>query len=80
MKYSKTVVMVLASLLPVVCIAVLYKINSIGWRLGAMAFFTAAFTVVLAIFTSAREIEVFAGTAAYVLTPLPLPIDKHRVL
>jgi hypothetical protein len=66
MKYSKFVVTVLASLVPVVCIVVLYEIHSNDWRLGTMAFFTAAFATALVIFTAAKEVEIFAGTAAYV--------------
>ena len=31
-----------------------------------MAFFTAAFAAVLVILTSAKEVEIFAATAAYV--------------
>ena len=59
--------MILASLLPVVCIVVLHVVKSVGWRLGATAFFTAGFATALVIFTSAKEVEVFASTAALVV-------------
>jgi hypothetical protein len=61
--------MILASLLPVVCIVVLHAVTSVGWRLGATAFFTAGFASALVIFTSAKEVEVFASTAALVVLP-----------
>ncbi|KAF4629709.1 hypothetical protein G7Y89_g8437 [Cudoniella acicularis] len=64
-KYSKAVVTIIASLIPIVCIVVLYVLKSNGWRLGTMAFFTAAFAAILVIFTSAKEVEIFAGTAAF---------------
>jgi hypothetical protein len=63
-KYVKSVVTVLASILPIVCIIVLYEVQDNHWRLGIMALFTAAFAAVLVIFTSAKEVEIFAGTAA----------------
>ena len=69
-RYARYLVMILASLLPVVCIVVLHAVNSVGWRLGATAFFTAGFAAALVIFTSAKEVEVFASTAALVVLPL----------
>jgi len=65
-RYSKAAVTIIASLIPIVCIVVLYVIHNNGWRLGTMAFFTAAFAAVLVILTSAKEVEIFAATAAYV--------------
>jgi phage-related protein len=57
MRYTKYVVTVLASMLPIVSIVVLYTVQTVGWRLGVMAIFTAAFAAVLVIFTSANEVE-----------------------
>ena len=65
--YTKSVVTIIAALLPIVCIVVLYVVQSNGWRLGIMAMFTAAFAAILVVFTSAKEVEVFASTAAYVM-------------
>ncbi|CZT41145.1 uncharacterized protein RSE6_00845 [Rhynchosporium secalis] len=62
---TRSLVMVLASLLPVVCIVVLNTVESTGWRLGTTAFFTAAFASVLVIFISVKEVEIFAVTAAF---------------
>lgn len=64
LRYTRYVVTTLASLLPMLCIIVLWSIHSVGWRLGVMAMFTAAFAGILVIFTAAREVEIFASTAA----------------
>lgn len=56
----------LSSLLPVVSIVVLYLVHSMPARLGIIAAFTAGFSVVLSIITSASRIDNFAATAAYV--------------
>lgn len=55
---------VLASLLPIICILVLYFVRSTLTRLGIMVVFTTLFSTTLAIFTSARRVEIFASTAA----------------
>lgn len=57
---------ILSSLLPVVSIVVLYLVQSMPARLGIIATFTAGFSVVLSIITSATRSENFAATAAYV--------------
>lgn len=59
----KYVVTVLGSLLPIVCIVVLYVVKNVSWRIGIMAMFTALFSAVLVVFTSASESEIFASTA-----------------
>lgn len=55
---------VLASMLPVVSIVVLYFVTSMAVRLGIVAAFTAIFSLVLALITKGRRVEVFAATAA----------------
>ncbi|PVH77721.1 hypothetical protein DL98DRAFT_636938 [Cadophora sp. DSE1049] len=57
---------VIASLLPICSVVALYLIQSNGLRLGMIAIFSACFSLALALMTSARRIEVFAATAAYV--------------
>ncbi|PVH83441.1 hypothetical protein DL98DRAFT_513322 [Cadophora sp. DSE1049] len=64
-KYTRYVITILASLLPIVCIVILWAVHSVGWRLGIMAIFTAAFASILVVFTSAKEVEIFASTAAF---------------
>jgi hypothetical protein len=58
---------VLSSLLPVAAIVALYLVDSMGRRLGILAGFTAAFSMLLAFVTPkamTRKIEIFAATAA----------------
>jgi len=56
-----------ASLLPAISILALYFIHNMLARLGAIMAFSALFSFTLAIFTTAKRIEIFAATAAYVL-------------
>ena len=58
-----TLIAALATITPVV---VLYKIKSMHGRLGAMAAFTAAFSLVLSLLTNTKRGDIFAATAAYV--------------
>ncbi|KAF2686626.1 hypothetical protein K458DRAFT_297185 [Lentithecium fluviatile CBS 122367] len=55
---------VLSTLLPSLAVLALYHISDPIVRLGAIAAFSAAFSLVLALFTKARPIEMFAATAA----------------
>ncbi|KAK0627629.1 hypothetical protein B0T14DRAFT_563413 [Immersiella caudata] len=61
----KTIATVLACLLPISGIAVLYTINSMPARLGAVAGFTALFSMSMALLTSASIQQVFSATAAF---------------
>ncbi|KAH0539050.1 hypothetical protein FGG08_004396 [Glutinoglossum americanum] len=54
-----------SSLLPTVSIFVLYFLNSLLARLGAIMVFSFLFSSSLALFTAARRVEVFAATAAF---------------
>lgn len=56
--------MSLASLMPIAAITVLYNVPSMPIRLGLVAVFTVVFTLMCAVLTSARAIEVFAATTA----------------
>jgi len=57
---------IIASLLPVAGIAVLYAIQTMPGRLGAIAGFTALFSFSLSIITSASVQHIFSATAAFV--------------
>jgi hypothetical protein len=67
-RFTSILATTLSSLLPVLSIAVLYIVHSMPARLGIIAGFTAAFSLVLTVITSAKRAENFAATAAYVLT------------
>lgn len=55
----------LASLLPVLAIAVLYTLDSTPERLWAVAGFTLLFSLALGIFTRGEIVDVFAASAAF---------------
>ena len=57
---------VASSLTPMISIIVLYVIQSTRIRLGLVCGFTLLFSLVLALATKARRIEIFAATAAWV--------------
>jgi hypothetical protein len=57
---------VASSLTPMISIIVLYVIQSMRIRLGLVCVFTLIFSLVLALATKARRIEIFAATAAWV--------------
>jgi len=61
----KTLVTLVASLLPIVGIAVLYAIHSMPGRLGAVGGFTALFSLALSVLTSASTKDIFSATAAF---------------
>ena len=61
---ANNVSIVLASLLPTASIFVLYFVRSVLWRLGAIMLISAVFTTILAVFTSARRVEIFAAAVA----------------
>lgn len=54
-----------SSLAPLSSIVVLYFIQSELIRLGIACAFTIAFTIILALLTKARRVEIFAATAAF---------------
>ena len=61
---SKAVGVVFASLVPTVSVLVLYFIENMLVRIGLLVVFTAVFSAALALFTSARKIEIFSAIAA----------------
>lgn len=62
----KILATLVASLLPVAGIAVLFAIQSMPGRIGAIASFTALFSFSLSVITSASTKDIFSSTAAYV--------------
>ena len=61
---TNTISLVLSSLLPPASIFVLYAVKATAARLGLIMVFSAIFTACLALFTSARRVEIFAATVA----------------
>lgn len=55
---------ILSSLTPVAAVAVLYAVHNMWRRIAVLAVFTALFTVILALITTAKRIEIFAAAAA----------------
>jgi len=68
---------VLASVIPAASIFTLYFVNNMIDRLGVLLAYSGLFSICLAIFTTARRVEIFAATAAYVsfLSVLALSLD-----
>lgn len=61
---SRILNVTLSSLIPVMAVLVLYSIEKLSNRLYAITGFSVIFSLTLAIFTTARPIEVFTATAA----------------
>jgi hypothetical protein len=58
------IITVISSIFPISSIVILYFVNSMPTRLGIVAGYTALFSIVLALLTRARRVEIFAATAA----------------
>lgn len=65
-KISHSVGVTFASLVPTLCVLVLYFVKRPIIRLGLLIVFTAVFSASLSTFTNARKIEIFSAVAAYV--------------
>jgi len=61
---AHTISIILSSLLPPASIFALYYVHRTPIRLGLIMIFSAIFTACLAIFTSAKRVEIFAATVA----------------
>ena len=61
---SNAVGVIFASLVPTISVLVLYFIKNMLVRIGLLVVFTAIFSAALALFTSARKIEIFSAIAA----------------
>lgn len=68
LRFTKLITTVVACLLPVLFISVLYSIRSMRSRLTAIACFNVLSTICLNVFTTAKRVEIFAVTAAWVCT------------
>ncbi|TRX89113.1 hypothetical protein FHL15_010030 [Xylaria flabelliformis] len=66
----------LSSALPVLSIFVLNNLHSTTLRIAVTLVFTTVFALVLATFSSARRVEIFAATATYVITHTSLNITN----
>ncbi|KAK0658714.1 hypothetical protein QBC41DRAFT_308131 [Cercophora samala] len=62
---SSLITTVLASILPVLTILVLNTLESTNARIAVTAAFTALFALVIAVFSDAKRIEIFAATATF---------------
>ncbi|KAE8448777.1 hypothetical protein EG329_008779 [Mollisiaceae sp. DMI_Dod_QoI] len=62
---TKAVATVLACMLPTLSIVVLYMVQTMSKRLGAVTAFTTLFSISLVVMTNAEMIDIFAATAAY---------------
>ncbi|KAH4014499.1 hypothetical protein HBI70_177620 [Parastagonospora nodorum] len=64
-KASNVAVAAVSSILPTLVILGLYFVKRMIVRIGLVILFTAIFSVALAVFTSARKVEIFSATAAF---------------
>lgn len=55
----------LSFILPTLAILVLYYVPNMVQRLGLFIVFTTLFAIALAVFTDAKQVEVFSATAAF---------------
>ena len=63
-RLSSLIVTVISSVFPIVGVIILYFVKDLLARIGIIAGLTAAFSLVLALVTSAKKSEIFAATAA----------------
>jgi hypothetical protein len=63
---SHLVGILLASLIPAASIFTLYFVPHMTDRLGVIVAYSALFSICLGVFTTARRVEIFGATAAYV--------------
>lgn len=61
---ARLTIVVLATAIPSLAVLALYLIPTLDWRLGAIAGFSFFISLSMALFTTARPIEIFAATAA----------------
>jgi hypothetical protein len=61
---AKVMAVVISTIFPSVAVIVLYFIQDLAVRLWIVLVFSLLFSTVLALFTNARPIEIFAATAA----------------
>ncbi|KAL9038326.1 MAG: hypothetical protein Q9214_005323, partial [Letrouitia sp. 1 TL-2023] len=62
-KTSNVITTILASLLPVLTIFVLNQLSSTNLRIGITALFTATFSFMITLFSSAKRVEIIMATA-----------------
>jgi hypothetical protein len=67
MKFAVSISTFLSTLFPILSIFVLYYVRNNPARLGLIVAFTSLFAVALLLASSARKVEIFAATSAYVV-------------
>lgn len=60
----RAISVIISSSIPALAVLVLYYIDSLVGRLATIIGFSLACAICLTVFTNARPIEIFAGTAA----------------
>ncbi|KAF2023662.1 hypothetical protein EK21DRAFT_80361 [Setomelanomma holmii] len=63
-RMARIITVCFSTLLPSIAVLSLYYIDELTARLGAIIAFSATFSLVLAVFTNARPIEIFTATAS----------------
>jgi hypothetical protein len=69
-RFAGALNVVLSAIIPSAAILALYMVDNLPYRIAVVAAFSGVFASVLAIFTTARPVEIFAATAAYVFRPV----------
>ena len=64
-RLGSALVAALSSILPTLAILVLYYVHDMVQRIGLVIVFTTLFAMALAVFTDAKQVEVFSATAAF---------------
>lgn len=65
LRWTHHLTSILASALPILSIAILYRVRSLEIRLGIIAIFNLILSLCLTIFTTAKRTDIFAVTAAF---------------
>jgi hypothetical protein len=63
---AKSLIVFFATAIPSLAVLVLYFLPTLGWRIGGIMGFSFIIAMVLAVFTRAKPVEMFAIVAAWV--------------
>lgn len=64
LRLANVLATIIATVLPITAAVVLYHIGRMDVRLGVVAVFTMAFSVIMATVTDARRVQIFVSTVA----------------
>lgn len=64
LRLANVLATIIATVLPITAAVVLYHIGRMDVRLGVVAAFTMAFSVIMATVTDARRVQIFVSTVA----------------